>query len=283
MKEQKIEINMETMDTTITKKKRGRRPRYEKKNEVIDGININILENKKIINDNELDNRNNIIHLKINKYTTVDNINNTELLSGYDKEYEDEFSSNPQKIETISNNIFKDIDHDDEHHYNMNTCCYWCCHIFNNLGIGLPIKYINNVFYTFGHFCSIECMCAYNFYSNEVNYNKWEIYGLINLLNKKLGNNSIKLAPPRQSLIMFGGTKTIEEYRASFNIKNIILHTYPMVNITNNIEELNNILNMKYIDNTLLNKKKLSYYEIKRKQKVVSNLNNDMKNILQEN
>lgn len=278
----KIEINMDIIENPTGKKRRGRRPRYEKKNEVINGIDISEVENKKIINDNELNNQNNIIHLKINKYKANINENDNELLVGYDKIHDDDFASMPEKIENISDNLFKDIDHDDEHHYNMNTCCYWCCHIFNNLGIGLPIKYVNNIFYTFGHFCSMECMCAYNFYSNEVNYNKWEIYGLINLLNKKLGNKQLKIAPPRQSLIMFGGTKSIEEYRASFNIKNIILHTYPMVNITNNIEEINDILNMKYMDNILLNKKKLSYYEIKRKQKIVDNLNNDMKNILQE-
>lgn len=283
MENSKININMDIIDEVQGKKKRGRRPRYEqKKNVVIDGINTNEIINKKIINDNEINSQNNIIHLKINKYN-IDETINEELLEGYDKNLENDFTSVPEKIENMSDNLFKDINNDNEHNYNINTCCYWCCHVFNNLGIGMPIKYTNNIFYTFGHFCSLECMTSYNFYSNEVNYNKWEIFGLINLLNKKLGNKQIKLAPPRQSLIMFGGKKTIEEYRSSFNIKNVILHTYPMINITNNIEEINDILSIKYIDNTLLNKNKLSYYEIKRKQKILDNINNDMKNILQIN
>jgi len=277
----KIQISMETPEITNGKKKRGRRPRYEqKKNVIINGINTNDINNEKIINDKEIDNQNNIIHLKINKYNNDDEIDR-ELLEGYNFS-QDEFISVPEKVENMSENLFKDINNDNDTYYNMNTCCYWCCHIFNNKGIGMPIKYINNIFYTFGNFCSIECVTAYNFYSSEINYNKWDIYSLIHLLNKKLGNKTLKLAPPRQSLIMFGGTKTIDEFRNSFNIKNLLLHTYPMVNITNNIEEINDILNIKYIDNILLNKKKLSYYEVKRKQKVIENLNNEMKNILQE-
>ena len=102
------------------------------------------------------------------------------------------------------------------------TNCWWCCHKFENIPVGLPEKYINDTFHLYGCFCSFNCAQAYNLNTND---NKiWERYSLLNFLKKKICDlNNIKYknydyinsAPPRQSLNIFGGKMTIEDFRNS--------------------------------------------------------------------
>ena len=110
--------------------------------------------------------------------------------------------------------------------------CWNCCHKFNNLIYGIPIKYINNVFYTYGDFCSLECCCRYSF--DNIN-NHYEIISLINLYNNIINNtvdSNIQIAPHRLLLNTFGGPLTIEEYRNNFTNQNIhdlkIPHVIPI-------------------------------------------------------
>ena len=102
--------------------------------------------------------------------------------------------------------------------------CYWCCQPFSCPPCGLPKKYINNTFYLYGCFCSPECAAAYNFNqytSDEV----WEYYSLLNLLYKDLYDTKIKLAPPRNSLDVFGGHMNIQEFRKYNNNYNKTIKT----------------------------------------------------------
>jgi hypothetical protein len=104
------------------------------------------------------------------------------------------------------------------------TCCWWCCHQFDSIPIGLPEKYINDTFHLYGCFCSFNCAQAYNLNTND---NKvWEIYSLLNFFKKKICDlNNIQYknydyicsSPPRQSLNIFGGPLTIEDFRNSLN------------------------------------------------------------------
>ena len=77
-------------------------------------------------------------------------------------------------------------------------------------------KYISNTFYLYGCFCSPECAAAYNFnqYSSD---EVWEYTRLLNLLYKDLYKEKIKLAPPRNSLDIFGGHMNIQEFRSYNN------------------------------------------------------------------
>jgi len=96
--------------------------------------------------------------------------------------------------------------------------CWWCCHDFDHQPIGIPDNYRDEIFTTYGYFCSFNCSKAYNldYIENKTN----EKNCLIMMLKKKLtGDDSfIKPANPRQSLIMFGGHQTIDEFRKDFKM-----------------------------------------------------------------
>jgi len=99
-------------------------------------------------------------------------------------------------------------------------CCWWCCHKFENSPCTLPIKYesIKKKFSFIGIFCSWNCVKTYNIEKNDskvyqrselITFVIQQIYGILEAI-------SIKNAPPRQCLKMFGGYLDISEFRESF-------------------------------------------------------------------
>jgi hypothetical protein len=211
----------------------------QKNNVITENKNLSIEEINMNIND---DNKN-------NKLITLNNYNSGELnkiycnkcevlekkcidLTDKIKELEDQINQerhiNPiinikehhicdVKIHNINNNKIEWMKKTD-------TNCWWCCHKFDTIPIGLPEKYINDTFHLYGCFCSFNCAQAYNLNTND---NKiWEIYSLLNFLKKKICDlNNIQYknydyicsAPPRQSLNIFGGPMTIDDFRNSLN------------------------------------------------------------------
>ena len=102
-------------------------------------------------------------------------------------------------------------------HQTTDIACWWCCHKFDNIPIGLPEKYLNNTFYLHGCFCSFNCAHAYNI---DLNDNRvWERLSLLNYYYSKVNKSDnineyiLNPAPPRQILKLFGGTISIEEFR----------------------------------------------------------------------
>ena len=127
------------------------------------------------------------------------------------------------------------------------TVCWWCCHQFDTLPIGLPERYNEGKFQLHGNFCSFNCAHAYNIQQND--FKTWERYSLLNLYRKLvLGssqNSRIMSAPPRQILQMFGGKMSIEEFRE--NNSNIAKeYRYilpPFIPVNGVIEEINKTVN----------------------------------------
>jgi hypothetical protein len=109
-----------------------------------------------------------------------------------------------------------------------NIHCWWCCHIFEHQPIGLPDNFKEDTFHTYGYFCSFNCAKAYNL--NHTDNKSEEKNCLLLSLKKKLTSDDtfIKSANPQQSLKIFGGHQTIDEFRKDFQIidKNSIL-IYP--------------------------------------------------------
>lgn len=98
--------------------------------------------------------------------------------------------------------------------------CSWCVHSFTTVPIGLPEMYCQKTkkYHTRECFCSFNCAHAFNLSLGD--YKVWERYALLtrikNLIYKQndaLINKAIMYAPPRQLLKVFGGDKTIEEFR----------------------------------------------------------------------
>ena len=139
---------------------------------------------------------------------------------------------------------------------NEKNICFNCNHNIYNIIIGLPIKYINNTFYTYGNFCSFECASRYCFdnYDND----SYEIYSLLNLYYNSMKNTinlSINLAPDKSLLLLNGGKLTIKQYREK-NEK-LLLHNNPnTIQITNNNEPdiKNNINNFKLFRKKVIKK-----------------------------
>jgi hypothetical protein len=123
--------------------------------------------------------------------------------------------------------------------------CWWCCHSFEGHPCALPCDFKDNIFKVFGIFCSPECAAAYNFDDIHTGYDLWERYSLLNFLYRKIYNDNnikIKIAPPKQTLKIFGGHLTINEYRINNTNYN---NTYkliipPMISIIP-VQELTNI------------------------------------------
>ena len=140
-----------------------------------------------------------------------------------------------------------------------NVHCWWCCHQFDTKPIGIPnhIQRIQKhgaddvtdfegnytdlerlIFYMYGCFCSFSCALAY--LHNERNKSNQSRY-LLNLLHHKLTGYRVQLkpAPPRQSLAIFGGYLTIEQFREKSTkiSKNFKIVKIPMLSQTQAIEE----------------------------------------------
>ena len=127
---------------------------------------------------------------------------------------------------------------------NTNIWCKWCVHPFSLPPISIPKYYINNTFFVSGCYCSFNCAAKHLFYRGDItDTNKWNYYNLLHLLKQKMlgSNNKIKLAPPQDTLKIFGGHLSIEEFRKStldsVNKSYNIIEP-PIISIIPNIEEI---------------------------------------------
>ena len=120
--------------------------------------------------------------------------------------------------------------------------CYWCCHKFDSRCLGIPVKYKKNTFYVLGNFCSMECICAYNFETNNNVNNMWEVYNLIIFMARKMNYTAaVYPAPPRKCLTMFGGYLSIEDFRLYCKSNKIVnYNNIPLIAIVDQVEEINN-------------------------------------------
>jgi hypothetical protein len=122
--------------------------------------------------------------------------------------------------------------------------CWWCCHQFDTIPLGLPNYYYKNQFYMYGCFCSLNCAYAYNLDLND--YRVWDRQSLIYSLRSKIdpeNDTLIKSAPPKQTLELFGGHLKIEEYRENFFTidKEYIYILPPLVSVVGVVEENKNM------------------------------------------
>jgi hypothetical protein len=226
------------------KKKRGRKPKHEK-----EGANCVPSKETEKTSDPQ------ILHLNISRNISSVATSSNEMTNMYEYNPElkvpnaynecDNFMSQPFELiinnpETSNSNV-KILLQNIEKQPLTNIACYWCCHKFDHQYLGLPIKYKNDTFEVYGCFCSFECMCAYNFYSNENNHNTWDIYNLINIMANKMNYiQYVYPAPPRKCLNFFGGYMTIEEFRKFKDSKKIInVNKTPFVVMVDQIEEIN--------------------------------------------
>jgi len=223
------------MEVNTEPKKRGRKKGSKNKNKLNNESNLvteeiiekpapkkrgrkpkeNIIKNDNPVFNN--DNHNNLI-IRVKK-----DINKVSDINSYD-----------------SSDKFSDVNYES----NCYKVCWNCCHKCNNDIHGLPLKFINNIFYIYGYFCSLECASRYTFDNFD---NHFEIYSLINHYYNFLNNTNgvkINIAPKKLTLKIFGGTLGIEEYRESFKTNTIFnVNIPPIYPINHSINTYENSIN----------------------------------------
>lgn len=169
--------------------------------------------------------------------------------------------------------------------------CWWCCHNFDTVPIGIPVKYnVNmNKFTVKGIFCTFGCMTTYNKLHKVstkalIKFLYSKLTGCLNVPNKQdykehlekildlsifgnqdykdsyinglvqVSSDRIQDAPHQSALKMFGGELTIEEFRNSFKENRIYkMMEYPMCVSRDYIEKVD-IQNVKNINVNVFNK-----------------------------
>ena len=153
--------------------------------------------------------------------------------------------------------------------HKVSDVCWNCCHSFDSIVYGIPLKYHNKVFYTYGDFCSLECCCRYSI-DNLRNYH--EVVSLINLYNNIVNESKdekVNVAPNKLLLDKFGGPLSIEEYRVGFKNKNIHdIKIPPILPIKHNIDN--------YESNNQNSKSNLKLYRKKPLQSDKKSITNSM-------
>jgi hypothetical protein len=213
----------------------------------------NIIDSMIKTNDNESDDI--IIQLSIPQTRINNIINNT------DNEDNKILVPTPYESNSYFMNDAENISYDNEFkttpQNNKSSNCFWCCHtIDNHIVYSMPYNYdaINDNYYVFGSFCSLQCANAYNFSVHGSSDKVWEINSWIQMLAKRYGfTNTIRPAPSRYLLKMFGGNLTIDEFRDAHlkSDKTYILNIPPMISINSSSE----ILNTSYLEKMSENKK----------------------------
>ena len=93
--------------------------------------------------------------------------------------------------------------------------CHWCSHRFEGRPCFLPTKEDFGTFHVYGNFCSPQCSLAFLLNEHLDPHVRWERMALLHRIYRS-GNKSGRLypSPPRESLAVFGGPYSIEEFRA---------------------------------------------------------------------
>jgi len=232
---------------------------------------------KKIINDVVIkkSNKKNIIDSMIKETTNDDNDDiilqlpisqsKINLIINNDRNNNKIIEPTPYENICYFTNDAENISCDNEYYHNNNinnpniknkSCCFWCCHSIDNYIFGMPYNYdsINDTFYILGSFCSLNCANAYNFSVNCGSDKVWEVNSWIQMLAKRYGYKmTIRPAPSRYLLKMFGGNLDIDDFRKAHQdeTKTYVLNIPPMISINTTAE----IINTSYLSKLSDNKK----------------------------
>lgn len=128
-----------------------------------------------------------------------------------------------------------------------NAVCHWCCHGFDSKPVGIPMVYRRGKFWVQGNYCGYACAAAAILYDrSKWNYQPTESYALLHLLYRKVHGKNVpttfflRPAPSRETLQMFGGPLTIDEFRgASYKEeRQMECFTPPFVSLVSTVEEI---------------------------------------------
>lgn len=121
--------------------------------------------------------------------------------------------------------------------------CFWCTEPFNNPPYPAALRYTPSIdqFYVTGCFCSPSCSNAWIFHKEGSRKLMVNLLMFKRVYNLKVTENSHK-APPRESLIKFGGYLTLEAFRGIANKVAVELHQPPFISMDIGLTELEHIV-----------------------------------------
>jgi hypothetical protein len=118
-----------------------------------------------------------------------------------------------------------------------NVSCFWCSNQFTNAPCFLPVKEESAVYHVYGNFCTPQCGLAHLLNEHLDSHVRWERMALLHRMYKTTVGR-LYPAPPRDSLIQFGGIYTYEKFREIINEGKIRvdIHKPPMVSILGTLD-----------------------------------------------
>jgi hypothetical protein len=152
-----------------------------------------------------------IFFLKIlNAATLVDPVENSTFFTDLSSPKHTEGTFNKETLKMVLDKVKVE-------QYSPQTACFWCCHLFDNPSVPLPISYdaYKNIYTAQGNFCSPECALAHNYSDITISdATRWNRHSLLGHLYSDLySSDSLSVAPPRSLLRLFGGPLDIQQYR----------------------------------------------------------------------
>ena len=89
--------------------------------------------------------------------------------------------------------------------------CWWCCHSFFSIPVGIPVRIHLGNYYLSGNFCGFSCCHAY---LKNQNSNGHDVY-IVHLkqLFSEVSSQQLTTALSPTAIISFGGGLTIAEFR----------------------------------------------------------------------
>jgi len=125
----------------------------------------------------------------------------------------------------------------------VNIRCWWCTYPFDTVPCGIPFSYNSDIteYKVFGCFCGFNC--AFGYLLSHIEDKKWEKTSLLHLLYKDIHGKYEPIDPafPKEVLIDYGGTMTIEEFRNESSKQKVScgLVVPPIVSVDPQIERRN--------------------------------------------
>jgi hypothetical protein len=117
--------------------------------------------------------------------------------------------------------------------------CFWCAHNFTWKPCIVPEREEKGIYRVYGNFCSPSCAMAYLLNETLDTHVRWE---RVALLHRMYGGNykshRIFPAPSKESLSLFGGPLSIEQFRSTIEQQKvrIDMQVPPMVSILGSID-----------------------------------------------
>ena len=127
---------------------------------------------------------------------------------------------------------FQDANREQRLPDSTDVACFWDCHSFRGPPCVIPTVNEEGIWRVYGNFCCPECAAAYLFNERLDQHVQWERFALLNRLYAE-SDESVRLAPARTVLRLFGGALDVSDFRAIIGDRRmrVDVMTPPMISI----------------------------------------------------